>query len=344
MRPARFLILGLISAACLAAQTPILTGPVEAYTFDAPTRSLRAVIGFPGAASFSPALRDGLEFASVAPRQNYGIGFERGRCLLISGLGSSQLTTRVLSGVDAQPEGIAWSGDGSLAILYSRTGNWLQTLSGLPGAPALGPRVDGSALGGGVLTSVAADTKGKQIAAGLSGDAGAVYQSSDGQTFSSLTPVAKPIALAFSIAAGSSNASTLYVLDGSVPQVVAVNLSSHGYQAIALEGLANPVAIQAVENSQNVQQLYIAASGAAASVVRILDVQSQQIVTDVPLSFQATSLEQFGSNSFVVAARAQAVNPLWLFTSTPQASAYFVPAIQRPEPDRRRAEILGGAR
>jgi hypothetical protein len=334
MRPALFFALGLVSGGCLAAQQGSLTGPVEAYTFDAPTRSLRAVIGFAGAASFGPALRDNLEFAAVAPRQNYGIGFQRGECLLISGLGSSALSTRTLAGVEAQPEAIAWSGDGSHAILYSRTGNWLQTISGLPGAPAVGPRVDGSTLGG-VLASVAADAQGKHIAAGVGGDAGAVYQSSDGQTFTELVPIAKPIALSF-----SSDGGTLYALDSSVPQVIAVNLSNQGDQTISLEGLANPVAIQAVENSQNTQLLYVA----AASVLRILNIQSQQIVTEVPLSFQPTTLDQFGSNSFIVAARTQASNPLWLFASTPQPAAYFVPAIQLPDPERRRAELRGGAR
>jgi len=330
-------VLGLVSGGGLAAQQGSLAGPVEAYTFDAPTRSLRAVIGFPGAASFGPTLRDSLDFASVAPRQNYGIGFQRGQCLLISGLGTSALSTRALSGVEAELEGIAWSGDGSHAVLYSSTGNWLQTISGLPGAPAVGPRVDGSTLGG-VLASVAADALGKHIAAGVTaveGDAGAVYQSSDGQTFTKLVPIAKPIALSF-----SSDAGTLYVLDSSVPQVTAVNLSNQGDQNISLAGLAAPVAIQAVENSQSTQLLYVA----AASVLRILDIQSQQIVTDVPLSFQPTSLDQFGSNSFVVAARTQASKPLWLFRGTPQPAAYFVPAIQMPDPERRRSELLGGAR
>jgi hypothetical protein len=336
MRPALLLNFGLVFAACLAAQQGTLSGPVEAYTFDAPTRSLRAVFGFPGAASFGPALRDNLDFASVAPLQNYGIGFERAQCLLISGLGSS-LATRVLSGVEAQPEAIAWSGDGSLAILYSRTGNWLQTVSGLPSAPVAGPRVDGSTLGGGVLATVAADAHGKQIAAGVTGDAGAVYQSADGQTFTRLISVGKPISLSF-----SSDAGTLYVLDSSVPQVLAVTLSNHGYQTIPLAGLANPVAIQAVENSQNSPLLYVAAG--SDRLVRILDVASQQIVTDVPLSFQPTGLDQFGGSSFVVASRAQSTNPLWLFASTPQPEAYFVPAIQLHYPQRRVVELPGGAR
>ncbi len=67
---------------------------MEALTFDAPTRSLRAVIGFPGAASFGPVLLDSLDFASVAPLQNYGIVFEGGKCLFVSGLGSKDYLQR----------------------------------------------------------------------------------------------------------------------------------------------------------------------------------------------------------------------------------------------------------
>jgi len=340
MRLALFPILGLIAAGGLAAQQGSLTGPVEAYTFDAPTRSLRAVIGFPGAASFGPALRDSLDFASVAPLQNYGIGFQRGRCLLIANLGSTALAARTLEGVDAQPEGIAWSGDGSLAVLYSRTGNWLQTVTGFPGSPVAEARValgeGGSSLGG-VLASVAIDVKGKQIAIGLSGDTGAVYVSSDGRIFTNLKTVAQPIALTF-----STDGLTLYALEGSAPQVFAITLSNHAYQNIPLTGLAAPVAIQGAEDSQSRPLLYVASS--SDRVLRIVDVASQQIVTTVALSFQPTSLDQFGSNSFVVAARSQAANPLWLFTNTPQPGAYFVPAIEWRHPGPSRQGFPGGVR
>jgi len=336
MRPALSLLFGFISAGCLTAQQPTVSGPVEAYTFDAPTRSLRAVIGSPGAASFGPVLRDSLDFASVAPLQNYGIGFQRGQGLLISGLGSATLSTRVLTGVAGQPEGMVWSGDGSLAILYSRTENWLQTFTGFPGAPTAGPRIDGSSLGG-ALASVAAAPKGKQIAAGVTGEAGAVYLSSDGQSFTKLVSLAQPISLSFSI-----DGSTLCALDGNAAQVMAVNVASHAYQAIPLAGLGAPVAIQAVQDSQNRQLLYVAAT--TDRLLRILDLGNQQIVADVPLGFQPTGLQQFGSNSFVVAVRSQPANPLWLFTSTPQPGAYFVPAIQLRAPDHGRAGIVRGGR
>ncbi len=336
MRTAHLLYFGLILAGGLAAQQGSLTGPVEAYTFDAPTRSLRAVIGFAGAASFGPVLRDNLDFASIAPRQTYGIAFQSGQCQFVTGLGSSKILTHALAGVEGQPEGIVWSGDGSRAVLYSRTGNWLQTIAGFPGAPAALPRVDGSSLGG-VLASVGADAQGKLIAAGLSGEASEVYLSSDGQTFSKLVAAASPISLSF-----STDGATLYVLDGSASQVLAVTVGNHGFQTIPLDGLATPMAIQAVEDSGNHEQLYIAAAG--ARVVRILDVATQQIVSDVALGFQPTCLDQFGGNSFVVAARSQAAHPLWLFAGSPAPGAYFVPAVQLLSPDHRRAAIIGGVR
>jgi hypothetical protein len=77
-------------------------------------------------------------------------------------------------------------------------------------------------------------------------------------------------------------------------------------------------------------------------LLRILDVQSQQVLTDVPLLFQPTGLDPFGSSSFIVASRSQAANPLWLFASTPQPGAYFVPAIQLRSPDHRSSVAIGG--
>src|ERR1700733_3647728 len=105
-----FLFFGLISASCLSAQQTSLTGPVEALIFDAPTRSLHAVFGVPGAASFGPALLDNLDLASVAPHQKYGIVFENGKCLLVSGLDSTTISTKVIAGVTTYPQAVVWSG------------------------------------------------------------------------------------------------------------------------------------------------------------------------------------------------------------------------------------------
>lgn len=319
MRLALVCFFGLLCLDRLPAQTS-LSGPVEAFTFDAPTRSLRAVIGVPGASSFGPALVDNLDFASVAPHQNYGIALENGNWVVISGLGSKSSSTLVNEGVSRYPDGVAWSGDGTLAVLYSRAGAWFQPVSGLPSAPSAGVLVDVSALGG-TFSAMAVDSQGKQIAVGMSGDSGAVYQAALGQPLAPAATLAAPVALSF-----SRDGQTLYALDGSSVEVSAVSLGGHGVETLALPGMKNPVAIQSAVDSQNRPLVYVA--GASDKILRIIDVTSQQIVEDIPLNLEPASVAPFGSSSFVLASRAQAANPLWLFSSAPQPRAYFVPAIQ----------------
>jgi len=336
MRPAFLLVLGLSGASCLPAQQTTLSGPVEAITFDAPTRSLRAVIGFPGAASFGPALMDNLDFASVAPRQNYGLAFESGRCLFVSGLDLKEISRAAITGVTAYPDGIVWSANGSLAVLYSRSGRWFQTITGFPGSPIAGAAVDVSSLGG-EFSAIAVDASGKQIAVAVTGDSGAVYQQTASGQFTPLVSMVKPESLSF-----SSDGQTLYALDAASLQVMAASLGGHGFQILALPGITNPIAIQALEDSEHRQLLYVA--GGSDRLLRILDVAGRQIVTDVPLNFQPTSLEPFGSSSFVLASRSQSANPLWLFVPTPQPGAYFVPAIQLSRPVHRIPAIPGRLR
>ncbi len=145
--------------------------------------------------------------------------------------------------------------------------------------------------------------------------------------------MAKPVSLSF-----SSDGQTLYALDGAALEVKAVSLASHGYQTLALPGMTNPVAIQSLQDSQNRQLLYVA--GGVDRMLRILDVSTQQIVSDKPLRLEPTSLVLFGAGSFVLASRSQSGNPLWLFASTPEpGAAYFVPAVQLRQSGRKTAAI-----
>jgi hypothetical protein len=162
-----------------------------------------------------------------------------------------------------------------------------------------------------------------------------VYQTSGGQ-FTRLASMTKPISLSF-----ANDGQTLYALDGATAQVTAVSLGNHGLQILALPGIANPIAIQSLEDSQNRQVLYVAAG--SDRMVRILDVASRQIVADVPLNFRPTGLDPFGSGSFVLAFRSQSANPLWLFAAAPLPGAYFVPAIQLLRPvHRSESAVIAG--
>jgi WD40 repeat protein len=317
-------VLGLIFFSRLPAQQTTLTGPVEAFTFDALSRSVRAVIGVPGATSFGPALFENIDLASMAPGQSYGLVIEGGKCLFVSNLGSTKISSAAIAGVAGYPDGIAWSAGGSLAILYSRSARWVQTISGFPGAPAAGAVLELSSLDGPV-TAVTSDAPGKQIAFGVSGDRAGVYQAS-GDTFTLLGSMANPISLSF-----STDGQTLYALDGATLEVTAITVASHAFQTLALTGMANPVALQSAENSQNQQILYVA--GGSDKTLRILDAASGQTLSQIALNFQPTSLDAFGGNSFVLRYRSQTASPLWLFSSLPQPGAYFVPAVEAHQPE-----------
>src|ERR1700752_1366102 len=117
-----------LSIGFLHGQQTFLSGPVEGFTFDPPHQSFRALIGLPGSALFGPALATGFDSGWVAPHKNYAIGLQQGNCLLVSSLDSDQISTTSIAGLSGQPEAITWSADGSIAVLYSRTGAWLQVL------------------------------------------------------------------------------------------------------------------------------------------------------------------------------------------------------------------------
>lgn len=342
MRFGLCLAIGLVSSISLPAlssaqstdHATALNGPVQAYTFDVPTRSIRAVFGVPGSASFGPALMENLEFGAIAPGQNYGLVFEGGKCLLVSDLGANKVATSPISGVTAYPDGIAWAANGSLAVLYSRAGDWFQIVSGLPGSPVAAALVKLSSLGGS-LTAVAADAAGKQVAVGVSGDKGGVYEAANGWV-APLASMANPISLSFSI-----DGNTLYMLDAASSQVTAVALGNHSLQTFGLDGISNPVAIRALQDSANHSVLYVAAG--KDRLLRMIDLSSGQ-TNDLALSFQPTNLDNFNGHSFVLAARAQSVKPLWLFSSTTPSIAYFVPAVHSREPIHRGLAAAGRSR
>ena len=310
------MLFGLAAFGVASGQTAGISGPVEGFTFDPPTTSLRAVIGFPGAASFGPAIVSGLEFASVAPQRNYALAFQNGSFVVLTNLDSGKASSLAVPGVTRVPESVTWSSDGSFAVLFSAGANWMQTISGLPSTPAPGSYVDLSSLGGS-LTSVALDTTGKQLAIAISGAQSGVYVMTGSQAFAPVISLADPLGLSF-----SSDATKLFVVDAATKQLATVSLSNLSFQMTALNGLADPIAVQ-----ESASKIYIASR--SDQLLRELNSSGAE-VADIPLTFSPTGIQPFGANSLLVAARAQATDPLWLVTNGTNGSAsaaYFVPAI-----------------
>jgi hypothetical protein len=308
-----FLSIGLATA-----QRAPLAGPVEGFAFDAPARSFRSISGALGAAYLGSVLLGEFDFGSVAPRQNYAIAYRAGHCLLVSGLGSEQSATEAISDSCALPEGVAWSGDGTVAILYSRTQSWLQRVTGLPGQAVMGAPIRVSPLGG-ALSAVSADLRGARVFAAITGDSAGVYHVQDDQSLVPVLPLAKPIALAI-----SDERHTLYALDGPGNQLYEVSLADLSSQSWPLSGLRDPVAVRPARDATHRQVIYIAGGGDQLLVA--YDTASHQVITSIPLDFSPVVVDALGRHSFVLRSRVSDSDPLWPFTDTTEPTVYFVPA------------------
>jgi hypothetical protein len=313
MRVPGIVLLSMASLGVASGQTAGVSGPVEGFTFDLPTASLRAVMGYPGAASFGPPILSGLEFASVAPQRNYAVAFQNGNFAVLSNLDSGKAASLAVVGVTRVPEAVSWSADGTFAVLWSAGANWLQTLSGLPSNPAPGAYIDVSALGGS-LTSVALDTTGKRIAIGVLESQAGVYLMTGSQGFAPVISLTHPVAVSF-----SSDATELFAIDAAAKQLAIVNLSNLSFQMTALDGLADPFAVQG-----SAAKIYVASR--SDRLLREFDATGTAM-GDLPLSFSPRGIEPFGANSLLLASRSMASDPLWLVTNGTQPAAYFVPAI-----------------
>ena len=303
----------------MPAEQAFLSGPVEGYLFDAPTHSIRAVQGFPGSASLGSAILGSLDYGSIAPHKNYGLAFKDGQCMLALSLGSDSFSTLPIPGTAGRPDGAAWSGDGSVAVLYSLTDNWIQPIIGLPDAPSISDPVDVSYLGG-KLSAVASDLRGVTVAIGITGQNSGVYLMVRGQGLVSVLQTPAPIALGF-----STEGSRLYALDASTMQLFDISVGDLSSQSFTLDGLSEPFAVKAALDPSSGPTLYIASR--KDQLLRIYDLAGHQTVADIPLDFPPTGIDDLGRSSFVISARAEIRDPLWLFTSAPQRAVYFVPAL-----------------
>jgi len=309
----------LLSVGLLAAQNSPLSGPVEGFVFDAPAKSFRAVSGVLGAASLGPALVSEIDFGAVAPRRDYAVAFKSGQCLLVSGLSSSAPASSVISDSCTRPEAAAWSDDGTTAVLYSRTGNWYQIVTGLPARPAVNGAVSLTPSGGS-LSAVSLDLHGTRIFVGTTGSSAGVFQVQSDQSLTPMLPLPQPIALAV-----SDERQILYALEAAGNQVYELNLTDASVQSWTIPDLLNPIALRPGQDSKQRPVLYVA--GGTDQALAVYEATSHASIAVVPLDFSPIAIEILGHHSFVLRDRTGDSDPLWSFTDTSESlSVYFVPA------------------
>lgn len=322
------LLAALLSIGYAPAQQAGLTAPVQGYIFDAPSRSIRTVTGFLGSASLGSPILSQVDFGSVAPGQNYALIVRRGEIMQVSGLGTAQLSATTLQLAASMPDGVVWSSDGSAAVLYSQSGNWIQIFTGFPGTGTAGTQL--SLPMAGKLSAVCVDANAQHVVVGVTGNGSGVYQIGADQSFSLLLQASAPVSLSI-----SGDGSALYALDQATNQIFQLSWSNLGVQAWPA-GVSDAIAIHAAVDRTGENVLYVA--GRTSRSLVSINRGTQTVIATATLSFTPTMIEPLGSNGFALTRRAFPSDILWTFTNTSQPGIYFVPAPTIPTP---RREVSG---
>lgn len=292
--------LGLVAAAVVHGQGP-LTGPNSGLTFDEHTRSIRWIVGVPGAAYLGPAIAEDLDLACVSPDSRIAVAVKDG-VLVRARLDAAPVRWEVL---DKAARAIVWSADSEAAVvLDDRVALW-RNLGG--GAPE---KVTLAGVEGAEWSSFVVEPGAEAVfAAGQSG----VYRLAAAEArLLAATEGAAAIAL-------DGRHGTLFVAERGHGSVIAVRNWSAGPEVSTFtSAVDDPVAVAL---SRDGSSLLVA----SASTRRLaqFDVETAAPTQAWQLDFTPARLDPIATGLLSLNARATAAEPLQVLAD---GAIWFIPA------------------
>jgi hypothetical protein len=296
-----------VAAAGLRGDSGVIGGLISGVVFDAPSGSLRPILGAPGAAYLGPPVARGFEAVSVAPDASRAIALAQGRLYWIDGVLAGASPRELAQ--DAGPWQLAaWSGDSSRVALW--LGDRLLLVS--PEGPAVSLRVEG--LEGAIRALAVADRE--AVLAAVEG--AGVYLLEEGAAPALLAPMAEPV----SIAAGGDRA---WVVDRARREVLEIRRYREAPELVQFagpaRGLADPIAVAIAHREAAVW----VADAAGRKVVRF-DPASGAAALELALDFEPSRLQALGESGFLLNERLHEGDPLEVLAGGAAPAVYFVPA------------------
>lgn len=305
-----------ISCGLLLAQESKLSGPVSGYVFETSSKTLRQVIGVPGAAYVGPAIRSGLDFASVSPDGKLAL-VQRDGSLAV--LGIEALDGEPLA---AQASGAAsraaWADDSSAVAVWNESSRGLFLW-----------RTDGAAwqaleVPAGEWQAMAVASRGTAVLLGLAADGVA--------TLHRLAPGSDSAALARleSIAAIAIGPVEAYVADRTRNEILALRDWS-GSATLSLlageaKGIADPVGLGLSADSRT-----LLAAGGKDKSVTLIDLASASPAARLEADFEPATMQLLASGGpggqriFLLNRPEGSSEALQVVTASGEPGIYFVP-------------------
>ena len=305
----------LIGGLTLAAQEARLSGPISGFIFDRASRSVRPIVGLPGAAYLGDPLVAGLDWASAAPNGAAALAMRDGKWYALRGLGEAAAWAEVDGGPSA-PERVAWSPDGSAAVV-SAPGGGLRFLRSLLESPTAAPTVE---LPGSVAALALESTGECAVAAVRAEGQSGVYLACPGAPARLLATMSEPAAVA--LARGDRD---LFAADraGGILEIQDYREAARVMPFAEMPGAGwDPVGL-AVSADQRL--LWVAHR--SEKRVDSFGLETRALAGQIGVPGEPTLLEPLAVRSvFLLRSAGGAGEPLLVLEAGGQPAVYFVPA------------------
>lgn len=300
----------------VALQAASIEGPRLGYVFDHASKSIRPILGIPGAATMGQALESGLDLRKIAisPAQDYVLATE-GEHNQVVMLATSQtpMASVLVQGADRGPDQLAISAGGKAAALFYKGSNHVQLISGLPGAPKISARLYLST--GQTPSALAVSDDGQTLLAGV---AGTVYWVSP----SGEVPILKGLQKITSISLDSNQ--NAIVADAVGNQIYRLRNVTGAVESDVVagpkEGVAAPVAVAV---SHDGKRAFVA--NGKSGIIAVFDLQAKTETGKLSCGCTLTGLDRLAGED-VFRLTEPTTGPMWVLeVSALQSRIVFVP-------------------
>lgn len=296
-----------------------MAGPAVRFVFDEPSRSVRQVIGMPGAARLADALVEDVDWASVSPNGRNALLARQGILRLLTLGGAEQdVEGMAIDGALDSPSLAAWTNDSSSVVLYSSTARSVQRVR-LTGQPIVAEPPMQLTDVEGTITSLCVGGDSDLIVFAAAGVG--IYRMSSSQDISLLAPVTDASALAVD-GAGK----TAWVADRSKAEVLQIGNLTGAPELMTVVADPEKLAdLSALTPSSNGKSLYLA--DRATRRLYVFDRSSSALSDGLELDVPATAISPMGSPSiFLLGQRGKIGEPLYVLDDSAEPAVFFVPA------------------
>lgn len=271
-----------------------LTGPVPAYWLDSNARSVRAVLGVPGAAYAGGSVIENVDAAGLSP-DGALLAVLRGRTLLLLRENNGEWTSTVLSNDIDGPMALAWSTD-SRELSVATASGALRTW-----------KTDGAELAARALP---------EGASALAVSAAGAVALARGGVYTAGESSARLIAPADHAVAVALHGSEVYYCDAARGEVrVVSDMKAPGGATLAAK-LDDPVGV----GVDAARKLLLVASKTRVMGLRL---GTWEPVFDIALDFEASKLEPFGKAGWLLNAGQD--GPLHVLSLDDSPAVFFIP-------------------